>query len=166
MASGDDQESSTTKKTTTRARSAKKQPAKKQTAKKQAAKKQAARKAPASGGAGESTAGTSGSGTSSASRRRASAPRAEGRPQPSAAEIGQLALSQLGSMTGSGVESITGLERTDDGWTVEVVAVELRRVPNTTDVLASYEVRLDSGGELQGYRRMERYSRGDTRSDQ
>ena len=69
-------------------------------------------------------------------------------------------------MTGSGVESITGLERTDDGWTVEVVAVELRRVPNTTDVLASYEVRLDSGGELQGYRRMERYSRGDTRSDQ
>jgi hypothetical protein len=69
-------------------------------------------------------------------------------------------------MTGTGAESVTGLQRTEEGWTVEVVAVELRRVPNTTDVLASYEVMLDSDGELQGYRRLERYSRGDTRSDQ
>ena len=147
MASGDDQDSSTTKK-----QAAKKQPAKKSTTKKSAArtttKKSAARKQPA------------------ASTRKGSAPRAEGRPRPSASDIGQRALAEVSSMTGNSVEGITGLERTEDGWKVEVVAVELRRVPDTTDVLATYEVVLDSGGELEGYRRVARYARGDTRSDQ
>ena len=38
--------------------------------------------------------------------------------------------------------------------------LELRRIPNTTDVLASYDVEVDSDGELQGYRRVHRYVRG------
>jgi hypothetical protein len=77
-----------------------------------------------------------------------------------------LAVVQIGQMTGQDVESIIGLERTDDGWKVQVVVVELTRIPSTTDVLATYEVLLDSEGDLQGYRRLERYSRGDTRGDQ
>ena len=128
MASGDDQDSGTTKKA----------PAKKQPAKKQPV----------------------------ATRQRGGAPRAEGRPRTSAADIGKRAVAELSSMTGNSVEGVTGLERTEDGWKVEVVAVELRRVPDTTDVLATYEVLLDSSGELEGYRRMSRYTRGDTRSEQ
>jgi hypothetical protein len=38
--------------------------------------------------------------------------------------------------------------------------LELRRVPNTTDVLATYEATMDSDGELAGYRRLHRYVRG------
>ena len=155
MASGDDEESSTTTKAAPRKRAAKKEAGGGAPAKKQAAKKQAARKSTRSASSG-----------SSAPRRASSAPRAEARPRLSAAEVGQLALQQLGSMTGTSVESITGMQRTDDGWKVEAVVVELRRVPNTTDVLASYEVMLDNDGALQGFRRLERYSRGDTRSDQ
>ena len=38
--------------------------------------------------------------------------------------------------------------------------LELSRIPNTTDVLATYEVEVDSDGELMEYRRVHRYVRG------
>jgi hypothetical protein len=43
---------------------------------------------------------------------------------------------------------------------VDVEVVEVRRIPDTTDVLALYEVTTDSDGILQGYRRLRRYARG------
>jgi hypothetical protein len=60
---------------------------------------------------------------------------------------------------------VTGLERTDDGWKVQVEVVEVRRIPDTTDVLALYEVDVDPRGELMGYRRLRRYSRGASRAE-
>jgi hypothetical protein len=65
-------------------------------------------------------------------------------------------------LTGKEAEAVVGLEKGDDGWTVLLDVVELRRVPNTTDVLATYEVELDVDGELTGCRRVHRYSRGST----
>ena len=55
---------------------------------------------------------------------------------------------------------MVGLDRSDDGWKVEVEVLEVRRIPNTTDVLAMYEVEVDGKGSLQGYRRVRRYVRG------
>jgi hypothetical protein len=43
---------------------------------------------------------------------------------------------------------------------VQVEVLELRRVPNTTDVLAVYEVSVDRDGDLEGYTRLHRYVRG------
>jgi hypothetical protein len=83
----------------------------------------------------------------------------------SASDIAAAAAQQLRDLSGKDPEAITGLERTEDGWRVEVDVVELRRVPATTDVIASYEVTLDESGELQGYRRLRRYSRGDARDE-
>jgi hypothetical protein len=68
----------------------------------------------------------------------------------------------LRGLTEKEPEAVVGLERTDDGWTVLLEVVELHRVPNTTDVLASYAVSLDEEGELAGCRRMNRYTRGST----
>jgi hypothetical protein len=69
----------------------------------------------------------------------------------------------LPQLLGRPVESVLGLQRTDDdGWTVTVQVVELSRIPSTTDVLGSYEVTLDEGGELLGYRRDRRYHRNQT----
>lgn len=96
---------------------------------------------------------------------RASAPRAAASPKPTAGEIARSAVAQLVELVGQEVEGVTGLERIDDGWKIQVELLELRRVPSTTDVLATYEVEVDDRGALQGYRRVERYSRGDTRSD-
>ena len=68
-------------------------------------------------------------------------------------------------LTGKEAEAVVGLEKGDDGWKVLVDVVELHRVPNTTDVLATYEVALDDEGELAGCRRLHRYVRGSTQED-
>jgi hypothetical protein len=67
----------------------------------------------------------------------------------------------LQQLTGNEVEGITGLDRTDDGWRVQVDVLELRRVPTTTDVIATYDVDVDRDGELVGYRRRHRFVRGE-----
>ncbi len=67
---------------------------------------------------------------------------------------------QLAELTDEEVEGVTGLQKADDGWRVEVELLELSRVPTTTDVLATYEVDVDASGDLQGYRRTRRYVRG------
>ena len=67
---------------------------------------------------------------------------------------------ELLELTGREVEGVTGLQRTEDGWTVQVEVVEVHRIPDTTDVLALYEVETDSHGSMLGYRRIRRYARG------
>lgn len=127
--------------------------AKKQATKKQATKKQStAKKAPAK----KSTANKSTANNSTGQQR----------PARTAMEIADGAARQLGDLTGRQSEGVTGLERTEDGWKVSVDVLELRRVPDTTDVLASYEVEVDTAGDLTGYRRVHRYVRGSTDQEQ
>ena len=113
-----------------------------------ATKKTAAKKSPAKKTAKKTTA------------KRASAPRAAAAKRATASQVAALAAQQLLELTGKGVEGVTGLERTDDGWKVHVEVVEVRRIPDTTDVLALYEVQVDEDGDLMGYRRLRRYARG------
>ena len=67
----------------------------------------------------------------------------------------------LREMTGRQAESVSSLTRDDrgGGWRVVLEAVELERVPQSTDVLGSYEVELDEGGELVRCERVRRYYR-------
>lgn len=67
---------------------------------------------------------------------------------------------QLVALTGREFEGIVGLAEDEDGWSVEVEVLELRRIPATTDVLAVYEVTVSPTGDLVGYRRVDRYLRG------
>ena len=97
---------------------------------------------------------------SPAPRKKASAPRAEADRPPNAGRIAAEALRQLVELSGKDAEGVVGLDRSDDGWTVEVEVLEVSRIPNTTDVLALYEVEVDGRGSLQGYRRVRRYVRG------
>lgn len=76
------------------------------------------------------------------------------------AQVAQQAAASLAELIGKEVEGVTSLERRENGWSVEVDVVELRRIPGTTDVLATYEVDVDDNGELEGYRRSHRYVRG------
>src|SRR3954454_13445451 len=95
-----------------------------------------------------------------APRKRASAPRAEADRPPNPGRIAAEAARQLVELTGKEPEGVVGLDRSDGGWTVEVEVLEVSRIPNTTDVLAMYEVEVDGKGSLQGYRRVRRYVRG------
>lgn len=85
--------------------------------------------------------------------------------RPTGRRLALLAAEQLVDLTGKELEGIVGLGKDDDGWRVDVEVLEMRRVPNTTDVLAVYEVSLDRDGDLTGYRRVHRYVRGDARED-
>jgi hypothetical protein len=65
----------------------------------------------------------------------------------------------LHELSGAEVESVSGVDRTPDGWRITLEAVEVHRIPESTDVLASYVVELDDGGDLVRYERGRRYSR-------
>jgi hypothetical protein len=78
----------------------------------------------------------------------------------SAAELGRAALTTVRELTGYEPEAITGLEWDGEFWDVSVDVLELSRVPNTTDVLASYVVQLDEKGTLRGLKRARRFVRG------
>jgi Gas vesicle synthesis protein GvpO len=86
-------------------------------------------------------------------------------PELTAGEAGRTGLLQITELTGKAPEGITGVEPAEDGWVVSVEVVEDRRVPSSTDVLATYEIEVDMAGDLVSYRRVQRYSRGhgDTR---
>jgi hypothetical protein len=133
-------------KQTPQKQAAKKQPAKKQPAKKQPAKKQPAAKSAKS--APKASPRPESSGRSSS---------ADGVAGPRAALEGA---QQLVDLTGKEFEGIVGLAKDDDGWTIQVEVLEMRRIPTTTDVLAVYDVNVDQSGALLGYRRVDRYVRG------
>jgi Gas vesicle synthesis protein GvpO len=83
-----------------------------------------------------------------------------------AVEAGQLGLQQINELTGKDPEGVSGVEPLDDdGWRVTVEVVEDRRIPSSTDLLATYQVELDPDGELLAYRRVRRYARGRGDSD-
>ena len=89
-----------------------------------------------------------------------SAPKATARPPARASQVAAHAALELLELTGRQAEGVTGLQKTDDGWTVQVEVVEVHRIPDTTDVLALYEVETDNQGSMLGYRRLRRYARG------
>jgi hypothetical protein len=93
-------------------------------------------------------------------QRRQSAPRSQARPATSASKVAAGAKEELEALTGKDSEGVTGLEKNDDGWLVRIEVVELRRIPDTTDVLALYEVQTDAHGGLESYKRVRRYVRG------
>ncbi len=86
--------------------------------------------------------------------------RRTGAGKPTGAAVASRAVGQLLELTGRESEGVTGLSRTDDGWTVQIEVLEARRIPDTTDLLALYDVDVDADGDLVGYRRVRRYVRG------
>jgi hypothetical protein len=70
------------------------------------------------------------------------------------------ATENVAEFTGRHPENVVAIEPRDGDWYVDVEVVESHRIPDTTDILAIYQVRLDRGGRLLSYRRIRRYSRG------
>jgi Gas vesicle synthesis protein GvpO len=66
---------------------------------------------------------------------------------------------RLRDLRGVDAESVSSVRRTSDGWCVGLEVVEVRRIPESTDVLATYEVELDDDGGLIAFERTARYHR-------
>lgn len=111
-----------------------------------------------SGQTSKRTSSPSGSSGQGQGQRRSSGGGGAAKPRQIAAHAAQA----LQELTGKDPESVTALQRTDDGWTVQLEVVESRRIPDSADIMAVYEVDTDTSGELTGYRRRRRYNRGHT----
>jgi hypothetical protein len=79
----------------------------------------------------------------------------------SARDLALEAKATVKDMTEFDPETVSGLQWDGETWLVSVEVCELSRIPNTTDVMASYVVQLDDGGGLLGYKRERRYLRGE-----
>jgi Gas vesicle synthesis protein GvpO len=76
-----------------------------------------------------------------------------------AQDVVSAARSQLQALVGKEPELISALESTGEGWLVTLEVVEVSRIPESTDVLASYEFELDDDLNLRRYARVRRYNR-------
>lgn len=70
------------------------------------------------------------------------------------------ALEEFTALTHDTVEGVVGVERDGDGWKVTFEVLEDAHIPSTSDILAEYQVRLSTDGELLTYNRGRRYVRG------
>jgi hypothetical protein len=82
-----------------------------------------------------------------------------------AAELAVIAKETITSLTGFPAESVSGLQWEGEQWLVKVDVCELERIPSTTDVMATYAVQLDERGGILGYRRTQRFIRGQAERD-
>ncbi|MCX4550817.1 gas vesicle protein [Streptomyces sp. NBC_01387] len=77
-----------------------------------------------------------------------------------AEEAAERACQSLKRLITHRTEGVSAVSRNDEGWHVDVEVLELPRIPDTTSLLATYEVDIDEGGSLLQYRRVRRYRRG------
>ncbi len=75
-------------------------------------------------------------------------------------EIAQRAKEQLAQVTGLKPETVSKLNKDEEGWHVAVDMLEMKRIPDTGDVLGTYEVLLDDAGNMIRYQRTKRIYRG------
>ena len=62
-------------------------------------------------------------------------------------------------LLGNEPESVSGLTQSNGSWSVTVDVVEVHRIPDSTDILGSYEVVVDDDGDLLRLARRARYRR-------
>jgi hypothetical protein len=85
----------------------------------------------------------------------------EGTPPAEARRVVERAREQLRELRGVEAESVSSVRRLDDGWRIGLEVVELHRIPESTDVLGTYEVDLDGDGNLITFQRTSRYHRSE-----
>lgn len=77
-------------------------------------------------------------------------------------DIAQRAKEQLADLTDLKPDTVSSMAKGPDGWHVNVEMVELKRIPDSTDVLACYECILDDDAVMISYKRTRRYYREET----
>lgn len=79
-------------------------------------------------------------------------------------EVGRMvqrAREQLRDLRGMDAETVASIKRTQDGWRIGLDVVEVKRIPESTDVLGTYELDLDDDGNLLTFERIARYHRSE-----
>ncbi len=72
----------------------------------------------------------------------------------------------LHELTGLDISSVVSAEKEDDGWLVLIEVVEKHSIPDSMDILALYETRLDAEGNLREFKRISMRKRIDTDTEE
>ena len=71
----------------------------------------------------------------------------------SMSEVIQKARSELNKLIGLEISSTVAAEKEDDGWLITMEVVEKHSIPDGMDILAKYEARLDTDGNMLDFKR-------------
>ena len=74
-------------------------------------------------------------------------------------QIAQQAKEKLAELTGLTPDTVSSMKRNEEVWHVSVEMIEMKRIPDSADVLATYQCVLDEDGGLVSYERVCRYNR-------
>jgi hypothetical protein len=88
-----------------------------------------------------------------------------GKKKPGIIDISRMALPLIESILNRKPEGITSLSAEENGWKVNVEVLERKAVPDTQDILSTYELKLTGDGEVTGYKRTTMRRRGDRVSE-
>ncbi len=72
----------------------------------------------------------------------------------------------LHELTGLEISSVVSAEKEDDGWLVLVEVVEKHSIPDSMDILALYETRLDAEGNMREFKRVSMRKRIETYTEE
>lgn len=76
-------------------------------------------------------------------------------------ELADRAKEQLAEVTGLKPVTVSAAFKDEQGWHVSLDMLEMRRIPDSTDVLGDYEVLLDEDGNLLRFERKRTRLRGE-----
>lgn len=68
----------------------------------------------------------------------------------------------LTRLTNREFNGVTSISKEDDGWKVTLELIERKSIPDSSDILGIYEMKLDEGGEVLAFNRVKLRRRGDT----
>jgi hypothetical protein len=74
-------------------------------------------------------------------------------------QIAQYVKEQLVELTHIKPDTISAISKDEQGWHIFVEMIEMKRIPEATDMLATYETLSDEEGNLINFRRTRRYLR-------
>jgi hypothetical protein len=76
-------------------------------------------------------------------------------------DLVKTAREQLGVLTGLQVGSTVSVRKDKSGWCVQLEVVEKKSMPDSQDILATYELLLDDGGGMLNFSRIGMRRRND-----
>ena len=68
----------------------------------------------------------------------------------------------LTRLTNRELVGVIGISREGNEWKIILELIERKGIPDSSDILGSYEMRLDEGGEVLAFKRVNLRRRGDT----
>ncbi|MCX6054962.1 MAG: gas vesicle protein [Chloroflexi bacterium] len=77
-------------------------------------------------------------------------------------QIAQFVKQQLVELTHLKPDTISSFSKDDQGWHVYIEMIEMKRIPDATDMLATYETLSDEEGNIINFHRTRRYLRDAT----